>query len=105
MLLALEDNNQIVNRSAFQPDNNPNISRKRRSFSRKHYSNVVEIAYVVDEEFMLTFYNRNPGDDVAAEEEAELYVTLLANEMSVYYRSVKEVSSRPSTTWCAVPNM
>ncbi|WAR04841.1 VM3E2-like protein, partial [Mya arenaria] len=38
------------------------------------------------------FYDRNLGDNDAAQNEAVLYVTLLANEMNVFYSSVKEAS-------------
>ncbi|XP_052813928.1 serine-rich adhesin for platelets-like [Mya arenaria] len=67
-------------------------SRKRRSILPEAGYKVVKIAFIVDAPFMEQFYDRNPGDNDAAQNEAEKYVTLLANEINVYYSSVKEAS-------------
>ncbi|XP_052778139.1 uncharacterized protein LOC128215497 [Mya arenaria] len=67
-------------------------NRKLRSILPEAGFKVVKIAFIVDAAFMQQFYDRNLGDNNAAQNEAEMYVTLLANEMNVFYSSVKEAS-------------
>ncbi|XP_052803086.1 zinc metalloproteinase/disintegrin-like [Mya arenaria] len=67
-------------------------NRKRRSILPDAGFKVVKVAFIVDAPFMQQFYDRNLGDNDAAQNEAVLYVTLLANEMNVFYSSVKEAS-------------
>ena len=91
-LLALNDKKEAVYIADGQTSNNFSRVRERRSIFPDPGFQVAETVFVADEAFMLPFYDRNPNDDAAAEEEAELFVTLLANEMNVFYSSVKEES-------------
>ena len=36
------------------------------------------------------FYRQNPGNDAAAEDDAEMYTSLLANEMTYRFQTLKE---------------
>ena len=51
---------------------------------------VIQTAFFLDAAFMGKFYRQNPGNDVAAEDDAEMYTTLLANEMTYRFQTLKE---------------
>ncbi|KAL4221463.1 Adt-1p [Mactra antiquata] len=89
---ATINNNENRKRRSMSSSSETTAERPKRSIYPEAGFKVIEVAYVVDKAFMSIFYERNPDNTTAAELEADLYVTLLSNEINVYYSTIKEVS-------------